>query len=798
MKIKYCFFVAFLFLTFQLPAQSARIKEHVSHAERGILDLRDQSFETEVQLDGEWLFYWKQLLSPTDSKLRPTKLVNFPSPWNSIEVQGKKLPAFGYASYKLTLLIPQKHGPLSIAIPEVYTAYRLFLNGTQVAANGQVSTSASGFVPQWQFKEVVIPAGTDRIVLILQISNYAHRIGGIRKSILLGSKAAIELKRNRAEALDFILSGCLLMAGLFFIGLYLVGNRDKAIILFAIFSIVYSYRFVGTDNYALHTILPNLSWYLAIRLEYITLFTGIGLFGLYTKYLYPEDANILIVKVITSFCAAFSLAAACLPPIYFTELINPFLSVMLFCLFYVPYVYTRAYQRKRPGSIYTLISALALMCAFAISLLHYWNLTPPLQLLNFTCFIVFFFLQSLILSHRVYFLLKQARLEAEKGFKAKSEFLSTMSHEIRTPLNAVIGMSHLLLKNEPRADQVEQLDVMLFSANNLLSIVNDILDYQKIESGKITFERVEMDIRAILKYILVGMRNVADDKGIKLQLRIDPSFQYMVLGDPTRMTQVLTNLLHNAIKFTPSGSVTVALDLVSENESSVVLNIKVTDTGIGISEEKQKMIFERFTQADSSTSRKFGGTGLGLAISKRILELQGTMLELKSTLDEGSSFFFEQTFNKTTKVSEQTMVTRSLDDMNKPLSGIVILLVEDNLMNVMVAQKYLERWGAIVEVAYNGLEGVNKLDLNKHNLVLLDLHMPIMDGYAAAAQMREHSATIPIIALTANLPDEVREQTQLAGIDDIVVKPFLPDELYSKVLHYTSNFMQNPLINLKD
>jgi signal transduction histidine kinase/CheY-like chemotaxis protein len=789
MKIKYCFFVALLFLNFQLLAQSARIKKHVYRAERGVIDLRDQSFETEVQLDGQWLFYWKQLLSPAVNTIQQARLVNFPSEWNAIKIQGKTLPAFGYASYKLTMLLPKGHGPLSIAIPEVYTAYRLFLNGTLMAANGQVSTSANGFVPQWQFKEVVIPAGLERAVLLLQISNYAHRIGGIRKSILLGNKTAIELKRNRAEALDFILSGCLLMAGLFFIGLYLMGNRDKAIILFAIFSIVYSYRFVGTDNYALHTILPNLSWYLAVRLEYITLFMGIGLFGQYTKYLYPKDANTITVKVITSFCAAFSLGAAFLPPVYFTELINPFLSVMLFCLFYVPYVYTRAYQRKRPGSIYTLISSLALMCAFAISLLHYWNITPPLQLLNFLCFIVFFFLQSLILSHRVYFLLKQARLEAEKGFNAKSEFLSTMSHEIRTPLNAVIGMSHLLLKNEPRADQVEQLDVMLFSANNLLSIVNDILDYQKIESGRITFERVEMDLRAILKYILVGMRNVADDKGIQLQLHIDASFHYMVLGDPTRMTQVLTNLLHNAIKFTPSGSVTMALDLVSENESSIVLNIKVSDTGIGISEEKQKMIFERFTQADSSTSRKFGGTGLGLAISKRILELQGTVLKLKSTLGEGSSFFFEQTFEKVLTITEQTKAPRSLDDMNKPLSGMEILLVEDNLMNVMVAQKYLERWGATVEVAYDGLEGVNKLDLNKHNLVLLDLHMPIMDGYAAATKMREQGATIPIIALTANLPDEVREQTQLAGIDDIVVKPFLPDELYSKVLHYTSNFV---------
>jgi signal transduction histidine kinase/ActR/RegA family two-component response regulator len=786
MKIKECVLVSLGILLFHLLAHSASIASDIPRAEHGFIDLRNQTFISEVPLDGHWFFYWNQLLKPSDPGTQGAELLNFPSKWNTLSRGGKKLPAFGYASYKLTVLLPKSHGALSIAMPEVYTAYRLFLNGTVVAANGQVSTSPNGFVPEWHFNEVVIPAGIQRVVLVLQISNYAHRYGGIRKSIRLGSKAFIELKRERAKAMDFILSGCLLMAGLFFLGLYLVGNRDKAILLFSLFSIVYSYRIVGSDNYALHTILPDMSWYLAVRLEYISLFVGIGLFGLYTKYLYPKDINKIIVNVNTALCAAFSLAAACLPPIFFTQLINPFLFLMLFGLLYVPYVYARAYQRKRPGSIYTLISSLSLMCAFAISLLHYWELIPSMKVLNFTFFTAFFFLQSLILSHRVYFQLKQARSEAERGFNVKSEFLSTMSHEIRTPLNAVIGMSHLLLENKPRADQVEQLNVMVFSANNLLSIVNDILDYQKIEAGAVTFEHIEMDITAILRYIVAGMQNVAQDKGIKLLLHIDPLFHNKVIGDPTRMTQVLTNLLHNAIKFTTSGSATVLLKLVSENESSVVLDIEVSDTGIGISTEKQKMIFERFTQADSSTSRKFGGTGLGLAISKRILELQGTTLNLESTLGEGSSFFFRQMFDKVIAIPEQTQTTKPLDEKEKPLSGMEILLVEDNLMNVMVAQRYLERWGAHIEVAYNGLEGVNKLDLSKHQLVLLDLHMPVMDGYEACRKMRELGATIPIIALTANLPAEVQEQTKEAGMDDILVKPFLPDELYRMILHYTT------------
>jgi signal transduction histidine kinase len=786
MKVQARFLLSFFTLILSGLISFASVHEATPVAQHGLIDLSKQSFATEIRLDGQWQFYWAQLLNPDQVSSKPAELIRFPSKWNGMSRKGKKLPPFGYATYKLSVLLPKTHVPLLIAMPEVYSAYKMFINGQEVAKNGQVSTSEKGFIPRWQNNSIEIFPGTEKLVLILQISNYVHSTGGIKKSIVIGRKDQLELKRRRTEAIDLLLSGCLLMGGLFFLGLYLMGNKDKAILLFSLFSIVYSYRIIGIDNYVLHTVLPDISWYITVRLEYITLFLGIGLFGLYTKFLYPEDISSGIVNVIGSLCIGFIISAAFLPALFFTQLISPFLLVMLFCLIYIPYVYTLAYKKHRPGSIYTLASSLALMCAFAISLLHYWNLIPPFQLLNFSCYVSFFFLQSLILSQRVYYKLKQARAQAEEGLIAKSEFLSTMSHEIRTPLNAVIGMSHLLLKNDPRKDQVEQLDVMLFSANNLLAIVNDILDFNKIEAGKITFEHIELDLGATLRYIVTGMQSVAEDKGIRLNLSVDPLLTYKIIGDPTRTSQVVTNLVHNAIKFTQDGSVDVSLRVISDTANTASLRFDVKDTGIGISEEKQRMIFERFTQADSSTSRSFGGTGLGLAISKRILELQGSNLSVTSKEAEGSTFFFEQTFEKGAMLTSKVAVAELANADEKPLSGLEILLVEDNLVNVMVAQKYLERWGALVEVAYNGLEAVNKLDLTRHDLVLIDLHMPVMDGYEASKKMRINGARIPIIALTANLADEIRDQTLIAGINDIVVKPFLPDELYRKVLHYTS------------
>lgn len=785
MELSKCFYSVWLMLCCFTSYVFANSDAKIPVAKNGVIDLREQNLEKKIPLKGEWLFYWDQLLSPADLKNGKGKIIDFPYRWTD-KINGKSLPAFGCATYSVKVLLPKSHNSLRIVMPEVYSAYKLFINGITAGSNGKVSTIADGFVPYWEHKIIEVPANTDTLDLLLQISNFAHSKAGIKKNIWIGNKAKVILDRKHTEAIDLLLTGCLIMGGFFFLGLYLMGNRDRSILLFALFSLVYSYRIPGIDNYVLHSIIPNLDWYLTTRFEYLSLFLGIGLFALYTRYLYPSEINKIIIRTIVTLCSAFSLASIILPPYYFTQLTNPFLIVMIFCLLYVPYVYIIAYKRKIPGAIYTLLSSIALMPVFAITLLHYWSLTPPLQLLSFLLYISFFFLQSLILSHRVSFELKKSRIEAEEGLRAKSEFLSTMSHEIRTPLNAVIGMSHLLLKNTPRNDQKEQLDVMLFSANNLLSIVNDILDLNKIEAGKVTFERIEMDVASIAGNIVSGMQSAANDKGIGLMLHVDQRLNNKLLGDPTRLSQVMTNLVHNAIKFTNQGYVQVAVNLTTQTETFVTLTIEVKDTGIGISKDKQKIIFEQFTQADSSTSRGFGGTGLGLSICKRILELQNSSLNVISNVGKGSTFYFVQTFEKSHKTLEHKKQELLPTESDKPLSGIHILLVEDNLMNVLVAQRYLERWGATIEVALNGQEALDKLDVNRHKLILMDLHMPVMDGYKSSMQMRQNGVTLPIVALTANLPDEIEDRVFAAGIDDIVIKPFLPDELYRKVLFHIS------------
>jgi signal transduction histidine kinase len=239
------------------------------------------------------------------------------------------------------------------------------------------------------------------------------------------------------------------------------------------------------------------------------------------------------------------------------------------------------------------------------------------------------------------------------------------------------------------------LNVLLFSANNLLAIVNDILDYNKIEAGKVNFELIEMDMATTVKNIVSGMKASAEEKNIDLRLQVDPLLDDKILGDPTRIGQVITNLVSNAIKFTRKGHVAIEIKVESQTSSTIVLQVRVEDTGIGIAQEKQKMIFEQFTQADTSTSRNFGGTGLGLAISKKLLELQGSSLHLISEHGKGSVFYFTQTFSKVI-TTEKKMELRAEDaptEESRPLKGVSILLVEDNEVNILSCQNFFRKMG---------------------------------------------------------------------------------------------------------
>lgn len=405
--------------------------------------------------------------------------------------------------------------------------------------------------------------------------------------------------------------------------------------------------------------------------------------------------------------------------------------------------------------------------------------------------------------HETTELAKIAKHEAEASAKAKENFLSTMSHEIRTPLNAILGVANLLLMEDMKEEHLEHLRLLKFSGENLLTLVNDILDYSKIDAGKIEFEQINFNLRMLLEHIQKSMLLKIDEKDLSLELNYDKKLPDVFVGDSVRVSQIINNLVGNAIKFTEKGKISIDVSVAEIDDEAARIHFEIADTGIGIELENQGMIFENFSQASGDTTRKFGGTGLGLAITKKLLEYMGSEIHLASELGQGSVFSFdlslplgiEQTDPKSK--NRGTDIYESLADRN-----IKILVAEDNRANQIVLEKFLEKWGVRVEFVENGIRALSKLKTQQFDMILMDLQMPEMDGYQATKEIRknktEYAKNVPIIALTASALLDVRKKVKELGMTDYITKPFDPGELHRKILKYHGVVESKPKPDISD
>ncbi|MEM9675363.1 MAG: ATP-binding protein [Bacteroidota bacterium] len=386
-----------------------------------------------------------------------------------------------------------------------------------------------------------------------------------------------------------------------------------------------------------------------------------------------------------------------------------------------------------------------------------------------------------------------AREEAEEATRAKTDFLSTMSHEIRTPMNAVVGMAHLLLEENPRKSQLESIKTLKFSADLLLSLINDILDFSKIEAGKIVLESIDFNLRDLLQGIKAAQGIKATEKQVKLKLRWDDDVPELVVGDAVRLGQIINNLVSNAVKFTDKGQVKVEVELIEEKNDQLVIGFSVQDSGIGISPEQLEVIFDEFSQASSSTTRKYGGTGLGLAITRKLLELQGSEIKVTSEVGKGSIFSFELEFSKSAKKQVKDRFNPNLPNETYwgSLNGLRVLLVEDNTVNQYVAVRFMKKWQVILDIANHGGEALEMVKKQPYDVILMDLQMPVVDGYQATKNIREweeehKQVPVPIIALTASASRTTKEKVNARGMNDFLAKPFDPKELFARLQYHSS------------
>ena len=385
--------------------------------------------------------------------------------------------------------------------------------------------------------------------------------------------------------------------------------------------------------------------------------------------------------------------------------------------------------------------------------------------------------------------LQQAQQKAENTLKSREEFLSTMSHEIRTPLNAILGMTHLMLQGQPREDQIKLLQTLKFSGDSLTALINNVLDFSKIDAGKLEFARDDFNLREFLHNIKQTYKNLAQEKGLIFRTLLEEELPEVVNGDVHRLGQVLNNLLNNAIKFTEDGYVILSVYMEADEEDHYVLLFEVADTGIGIPDEKQAVIFDPYQQASERTSQYFGGTGLGLSIVKKLIDLSNGEITLQSEEGRGTTFKIRLRFAKPDESRKPSEASdRSFIHKFQPLDGLKVLYVEDVIPNQFLMEGLCDTWHIELDTALSGLEALEKVKKNHYDLILMDIYMPGMSGFEAAQEIRSmqdpHYSQIPILALSASVSEQTQKQIVEKGMNGYIAKPINPHTLHQKLSQY--------------
>jgi len=375
--------------------------------------------------------------------------------------------------------------------------------------------------------------------------------------------------------------------------------------------------------------------------------------------------------------------------------------------------------------------------------------------------------------------LVKAKQDVEKSGLIKEQFLANMSHEIRTPLQAILGYTNFLAKEKMTNQQIQFVQNIQVASENLLAIVNDILDVSKIESGMMRLEKVSFSISGLMHSVEGMFLPKVLEKNIYLKLHHNPTIPDVLVGDPTRLTQILVNLISNAIKFTKQGGIDIYQEVVKKTDENLVLKISVEDTGIGIPKEKIATIFDRFEQADAQVTRVFGGSGLGLFIVKQLVDIQGGKIDVKSEFNKGSVFSIEIPFEIADDNAPRNIPESGMIELNQNFNEIKILLVEDNMMNQRVVGMFLSEWGLDYDIASNGKIAIQQVEKNDYDLILMDVQMPEMDGYSATEYLRqEMKIQTPIIAMTAHAFAGEREKALSFGMDEYISKPIKEVDLF--------------------
>ena len=757
-----------------------------SFSKNGQIHLSESELiDSPQSLDGTWLVYWDTLLAPADfllPQLLSADTVPLPRLWNNLESNGKARSGLGVATYRLQIHFDhQLDTLLGLFLPDFFTAYKLWINGKLIATNGTVGTDEATSRPHWLPMVRAIEDKQAQWDVVLQIANFQHYRGGVAESILIGPHQALADQLNRRFFFIYLILGLFLMTGFFLLAFWFVGQQERGLLYFSLFCLVHSYYLVGSEHYPLHQLFPDLPFQLTVRLEYLSLYWSLGLYWQIANLLFPTSSVRRLTRIVTRILVVFSIWTI-LGPVYgFSFTLHGFLLMVFLSLLFGTWVFVKNLIGGDYSKKYALIGFGFLFIMAAYSMGDTLNLWQANTFVEFAAYLGFLLFQSIQYVSQFAKTHKANVASAAAANHAKSEFLATMSHEIRTPMNGVIGMADLLSKTSLDSEQSEYLKAIMSSGENLVAILNDILDLSKIEADKMSLEKSLFNLPKLIQELIGLLQEQAQNKGVELNAKLSEQVPQHIIGDATRIRQILLNLLSNAIKFTDKGQVDLMVKVDESSKQQCRLVIEVRDTGIGMSQKQLVKLFEPFTQAETSTYRKYGGTGLGLSITYRLVHMMNGRISVHSKEGEGSIFKLFIPCQLPGQLQDQTTegpLSIKSNATSKSLAAaypLRILVAEDHPINRQLIQAILKRLGYSATYVENGQEVLDAFEEEEYDLVFMDIQMPVMDGLVSTQHLRQDVSLdrqVPIIvAMTANALQGDREKCLASGMDDYISKP---------------------------